>query len=708
MESRNHLNGAEPKSQMSRDINFITMKKEEKIAASAPFTFRTPAGIQDFGAEPAKQNAMNTLWSQNLDGFIQQGMQSNQWNTTNTPPTTNYYNPVADNPASSLANVQWGAFPGRLAYNFPTASQNDLNKMADTGVMPGQISDDPCNQSSGTLAPYFPYGPRGWQDEYCEWAITRNAAGKITRIDFTCENPEYWNSLWLVDPNKVLELYQSILDKPQITLADLSLPGAVNPQTGGPIYNPLNKWNSGTDSNTTSGGAIHLTSTPNTIQTEIGLATAATVLRNNPGGGTSWQSSEYNELLCDAQYGQKHRNSDPNIGGTVNSFVNSGNVVTLADPPGLYIQMPDFSNYVTPDSTNAASFWTIKRGSETLKTQGGVSMPGNFILHAVFEVPAGLPYVVGDIKIAGKPISWGSQVAATFKMQIVASAYQGTVPSGYPAVGSTSPANTLAQPEQLFYKDYFNAMYGTLVPNPSNHPIPLLSNSTFIPAKINVGTTSAQMVLTCATCTAVSGQPNTYPSVTFEDPNITAQVTSVMENISYAVPGNSSPSNSTALFLTVSVGQNTAIGIHNLYLTNVGQSLGPPMKALLNVAPIEVIANVKWQKTGVNIQTGTQVTITYKSGLWTANPNVNGGDLYNAAGNPAFIPAKSGYTMPGADEGAMIGRVGSSVFLVGMGVTVPTSLSGELELCINDDLNGIYGVGFADNQGAIIMEVSVG
>ncbi len=683
------------------------VKKTNAKSAGGTFQFRTPANIQDFPNDAAKQAELRQLWNSNLNGFTRQGMQSNPWNSTNTPPTTNYYNPIDNNPPSSAANVQWSAFPGRLAYNFPSATQSQLNQMADTGVMPAPISNNPCGTATQNI-PYYPYGPRGWQDEYCEWAVTRNAQGQIIRIDFTCENPEYWNSLWICDPNKVVTLYQTILGKPQITLADLSLPGVTDPITQGPVYNPLNKWNSGPVSNDTQGGAIHLTSTPNTIQTEIGLATAATVQRNNPPGttgNTSWPSSQYNNLLCDAQYGQKNRNSDPNIGGTVNSFVTMANVVTLADPPGLYIQMPNFSTYVAPNGDDPSQFWTIKRGSLTLNSQDGSQLPGNFILHAVFEVPASKGYTVSDISIGGVPITWGSQVAATFKMQIVASAYAGTKPQGYDAVGSPTPANTFAQPLQLFYADYFNAMYKTMVPNPVNNPISLLSNSTFIPPVIFRSNNGAKMVVTCATCTAVAGNPATWPKVSFDDPGITAVVTSVQNNINYAVPGNSMPGTSTAIFITVSVALNTALGARSVYVTNPGQAMSAAMPALLMVAPTTVQANIKWQKTGVNLTASQTVNITYLSGLWTANPNDNNGQLYNANGNPTFIPAKPGYTMPGQNEGALIGKIGNTVFLVGMGVTTPSGLSGELELCINDDLNGIYGPGFKDNKGSIVVQI---
>jgi len=699
---------------MERTADTIAIPSKEKQSASAiagGFQFRTPGDIRDFPDDPNKQQMLDDRWSSNLNGFTQQGMQNNPWNSTNTPPTTNYYNPVDNNPSSGPIPINWKAFPGRLGYNFPNA-KDQWNQMADTGSMPSQISNNPCS-TSGQSVPYFPYGPRGWQDEYCEWAVTRNAAGKITRIDFTCENPEYWNTLWLIDPQKVLSLYQSVLNKPQITLADLSVPGIVNPLTNQPVYNPLNKWNSGTVSNANQGGAMHLTSTPNTLQTEIGLATTSTIQRFNPPPppnttNTLWPSAQFNDLICVGQFGQRYRNSDPNIGGNVNNLVTQGAMCTLADPPGLYIQMPDFSTYKTPDGTQASTFWTIKRGSKTLNDQSGKLLPGNFILHAVFEVPASLGYTVSDIQIGSNNINWGSQVADTFQMQILASAYQGKIPAGYNPVGDTTPANTFAQPLQLFYADYFHTLYNISVPNPVGHPIPLLSNSTYVPVAINLGTMAAQMVLVAATCTAVENQPPTYPSVTFDDPNITAQVLSVYQNINYAIPGNSQPSTSTALHLLVSVGSKAKPGPHGVFVTNVNQSPNSIMPALLLVTPVTVQADIAWQNTGVVVNgVINRATIQYASGLWTANPKDNGGQLYDANGNPKVIPSKPGYTMPGQNEGALIGKVGDTIFLVGMGTTVPLGLSGEIQLCINDDLKGQYSPGLTDNIGSIVVTINM-
>lgn len=72
--------------------------------------------------------------------------------------------------------------------------------------------------------------------------------------------------------------------------------------------------------------------------------------------------------------------------------------------------------------------------------------------------------------------------------------------------------------------------------------------------------------------------------------------------------------------------------------------------------------------------------------------------------------AKAGYTLPGASEGALIGRVGDTgePFLIGDLAEIPAGRRGELQLCINDDLNGRYGVGLQDNQGELTARVEFG
>lgn len=119
-----------------------------------------------------------------------------------------------------------------------------------------------------------------------------------------------------------------------------------------------------------------------------------------------------------------------------------------------------------------------------------------------------------------------------------------------------------------------------------------------------------------------------------------------------------------------------------------------------------VSATRSWQLTGVTVSSAKTTTVTYQSGLWTANPKDNGGNLYGAGGNPTPIEAKPGYAMPESNEGALVGKVGETVFLIGTSATVPSGLEGPLELCINDDLHKRYGAGLTDNEGEITVEIT--
>lgn len=119
-----------------------------------------------------------------------------------------------------------------------------------------------------------------------------------------------------------------------------------------------------------------------------------------------------------------------------------------------------------------------------------------------------------------------------------------------------------------------------------------------------------------------------------------------------------------------------------------------------------IFANRAWHNTNVQVSSSAQVTITCTGGTWTADPHDNNGQLYTAAGDPNIVVTQSGYPLTGVAMGALVGRVNGTVFLVGMGATVPANLQGTLELCINDDLNHIYGSGLADNLGGVFVSIS--
>lgn len=583
------------------------MSNTEAPAVSAPnaqFSFSPPARQNDFPGDPQGYAALLAAWNINVNAWTQQAILGNPWNAVNGDNQTYYYNPLTTSnvpPVSQAVQVQWGALPRRITYYYqiagvqqPPLTNDQVFEMADTGVVKGvQLVQIPnsaavCKGQTSPTIPFGPYGPRGWLDEYCEWAVTRDAKGNIVRVDFTCENPEYWYTLWSVSPQRVCQLYQQTLGKPQIKLEDLYLYGAdgkpvTDPSTGRPAYNPLNKWNAGTVSTSEVGGAMHLTSTPNNLGTEIALAGAASVQRTM--GNTDPEAL----LCCGGPYGQPQRNSDPTIGQAANQAVAAGNRITLADPVGLYIQTPNWMAFQLPNDpklppdADISECWQVVRGQETLP-----GFPGtyNFILHAVFAIPqrwkdAGATCTVSDISVNFEPIRWAAQIAGQFQMSL----YPLPLPTPQPAPKFACVASAptpLAQPLQLFHQSVFNAYYPLKEPNP-RLPLSLASNTVLTPPRVRADTT-VQMAITCDTVNTSGGLPAVeFVAGDTPDKNLTARVTGV-QAVNYAIPGNSYPGDYTSVQFTLTVAAGAAPGVRGVRVTNAGQKAGPAAPGFLVVA----------------------------------------------------------------------------------------------------------------------------
>ncbi len=593
------------------------------------FTFSTPAFIVDFPGSTEKQAALAALWNDNLKGFVQQAM----------PPAPSFFYDPTDTvipPGSQTAQVSWSAFSGRLMQycsatppippdNPYNLGMQDIYSLADTGYygtpatalpnIPAQFC--PEANWNGPLQNYGPYGPRGWHDEYCEWAAARDENNNIIRVDFCCENPEYWYSLWAISPARVVELYNEILNyglhadrlvvitEDDLTLKDSSGTVVTDPGTGRAAYNPLNKWNSGPTSLRTGpladrrGGAIHLTSTPNTLQTEIGLAGVST--QQFVSGNADAQ-----KLLCCGQFGQAYRNSDPHIGQTVNQVVGgqvtgSFQLVNLANPFGLYIQTPNFTTWGfgpriqpginIPVDAKPSDVWQVVRGSATLVDPvTGQNFPGNtgdggFILHAACQIPLSWlaldsSLTLADIQINGTPIIWAGQIAQQFDVGLYARPLStDATPPTLPCAGGGAQA----APLQCMYSALWNAYYAVEEPNPTGFKLSMASNTTMIAPFLPAGGDKAALTLIVS-----NYEGSTLPTVAVltelaggeADSNVTATVTGA-SSVSYAVPGNSYPGTYTALTLEVAVASGTTPGLRALSVTLEGET--QTMPALVHI-----------------------------------------------------------------------------------------------------------------------------
>ena len=267
---------------------------------------------------------------------------------------------------------------GTATGEFYDASEVDVNVLAERALVwmafPRQVlvahRDD---RRAAFVEADADVAARNPQNEYCEWHVTRNAAGKITKVVFVTESPEYWSRLWAADRATVVQLYRNLVD-PAVTEADLRVGGP------GSAYNKFNLFN-------TTNGIVHLIQGINTLSAALGLA----------------QGSIHTGAARDGYEtpppGGLRTSVDPRVIFDIGALARTGLSLTLRDPIALYITGYDDTGWTKPDGSPVDDYWTIRRGS------------AGRILRLEYQVPPGTGFVVGDIHIGGRRIEWGGQIA---------------------------------------------------------------------------------------------------------------------------------------------------------------------------------------------------------------------------------------------------------------------------------------------------------
>lgn len=208
---------------------------------------------------------------------------------------------------------------------------------------------------------------RAVQEEYLEWHVTKKS-GKVTNVVFVTETPDYWTALARHHPDRVCELYRELVS-PAVTEADL-FPGGT--------YDPSNRWN-------TTRGIVHYVQRINTLTATLRLAQ---------------RSVDSAPALDNYDATPEDRTSaDPRVELDVAALARKGLSVTVAEPVGLYIAGWDDTGWTKPDGSPVGDYWTIRRGA-----------PGA-ALRVEYAVPASEGFVVGDIRIGGRAIRTGGEIA---------------------------------------------------------------------------------------------------------------------------------------------------------------------------------------------------------------------------------------------------------------------------------------------------------
>jgi hypothetical protein len=213
------------------------------------------------------------------------------------------------------------------------------------------------------------------QHEYLEWHVERSGS-KITKVTFVTETPEYWRTLAATEPARVLALYRSLVS-PKVTKASLF------DRSGN--YKPENVWN-------TERGIVHYVMSINGIaplvNAEQDSPIKAGVLDNYDAMPLVFEGGTPLFTAADARFSLD-----------IGVLQRQGLSVTVREPLGLYMVDWDDTGWTKPDGTPVDDYWRVVRGTASAA------------LRLEYQVPVAAGFVVGDIRIGGRPIRYGGQLA---------------------------------------------------------------------------------------------------------------------------------------------------------------------------------------------------------------------------------------------------------------------------------------------------------
>lgn len=349
------------------------------------WTFEPTARLTDFDGVPGLRDAwsekINDLYETHLYGDPDDRVESaleelRRWRRSDRD--LRVYNPASMPmpPNSQPKNVTWSALPTSFDEQFNSTRE----KLA--------FLDKP--------QPYSGVSKTRIQDEYCEWAVRRNAQNKIVEVIFTSEPPEYYEFLFdHSEPSRglLVDLYRRITGVNTISLHDL--------QNSTGEYDWWNRYNNEY--------AVHMQQPNNTLAAQVDIVSRSCIRRINRLGTPITDALG---LIRCAQFGDLKRQSDPAIGHAVNVFAGENRHITIENPVGLYMSTVDWNGWKTPDSTDAKTYWTVRRGTAAADPNQ------SYIVRATYAVPPAKGYTVSDVTIGGEAIDFGAQIAARINVRV--------------------------------------------------------------------------------------------------------------------------------------------------------------------------------------------------------------------------------------------------------------------------------------------------
>jgi hypothetical protein len=364
--------------------------------------YDTPAGIDDFEDDPQTRIEFRAAWHKEVQGIVIPKQQSE-------PPPVGEPGLDAARGARSRAGVARGATsqldpappePEETAWIDPlTEDAEEITARSLSWIaFPRQVLPARRRDERERAFAEAEANRAGDQDEYFEWHTTRRPEdNKIVKVVFVTETPEYWRVLARTSPERLVQLYQELVS-PEVQEADLFEEQLTEDGAIEKVYVAGNRWN-------TTDGIVHFIVSINNLTLAVSLAR---------GGATGRRPLD---AYADPDH-NKPQSVDNYLPRDVNALVrNKGRRVAVQDPVGLYIDGWDDTGWTKPDGSPVGNYWRIVRG-----------VPGR-ALRVEYEVPKDVEeregFVVGDIRIGGRPITYGGQIAEHMTSSLPIVVYRG-------------------------------------------------------------------------------------------------------------------------------------------------------------------------------------------------------------------------------------------------------------------------------------------
>lgn len=331
-----------------------------------------------------------------------------------------------------LVSVDWSGYPVRIkqAVDQPDAK---LDKFID------------WTRSGQT------YGRAICHEEYLEWRSVRQADGKLLRLEFTTETPDYWAKLARYEPQKVVELAARFAGEPvdRVDIKELfgvSDPFSIDPFSpdGDRLEAAYRRQNYASQAKPPRGAynngvkaILHMANGVNSTAAAVALAVFAAYPHGKHAAGHDTPLSGPEAIEATPQQAVNCRNSDPTIVGVVLSTVFARSKVALMDPFGIYIiSSPEAGLSLADGSPVPSSWFSMQRGTQATANP----QKRDLFQRLVIQAPPGSGSTLNDLRDAdGNPVQTGAQVARLMNVGIFAKrTLSGAV---------TAPANIIPAPD---------------------------------------------------------------------------------------------------------------------------------------------------------------------------------------------------------------------------------------------------------------------